>query len=765
MGQPLHEALAQVRARLLDPETLVRAVASGRQRGHEPPWRRVELRYVDLKAGRHLQVTAYDATQAHTANHAVGGPAATAVEGLLDQPFGNWHLETATETLQLRVTKKREALVHTTARTAEVAVDHGHDREKERLVPADDPLWRALGLAGGDGRIKPSRQAKWRQVEEFLRVLDGTVTEALAAGHLRRPTAEDPLRLVDLGCGNGYLTFAAHHLLRVRHDLPVRVIGVDSKQQSCDHNTEVAGGLGLVAGTDAEFVVGTIRDAPVAEPPDVVLALHACDTATDEALARAVGWQAPVVLAAPCCHHDIAAQLRTAPDPRAVRAAHPPRHPARATGRHAHRRVARSPAAARGLPRRRDGVRRQRAHAAQHPAAGGAHRRSGGRRRPPRVRRPGGCVVGAPAAGRPARRPRGGLVRRRLEALGVAVAALPFGVGAVVAAAQAPDDETRVVFRWQDEQIVESSGLAVVDGLFVTVNDSGDSGRTFVVDPDTGRTVGGAAWSETPVDVEALAPMPDGSVLVGDMGGNNQPRDSVSVLEVPLARGFTDVTPRRHVLTYPDGTHDAETLLVHPVTGRVYVVTKSFEGGVVYAAPGELSPDGSDPLTPVGVLPGYLTDGAFFPDGKHVVVRKYVGATVHAWPSLEQVGELRLPAQQQGEAIAVARDGRVFVSTEGQFSAVHRVDVPPELAAVVLPDGDAAPTPSQSPSEDPTQEPSPSPSESSSPTAEASEPAGTSTEEDAAEEVEVTRSPWIWWLGGLVGIGIVVVLLRSLRPR
>ncbi len=315
MGEPLHEALAQVRERLLDPATLVRAVAAGRQRGAEPPWRRVELRYVDLKAGRHLQVTAYDATQAHTANHAVGDAAAAAVDGLLDQPFGNWHVETATETHQLRVTKKREALLHTTARSVEVAVDHGHDREKERLVPSDDPLWRALGLAGGDGRIKPSRQAKWRQVEEFLRVLDSTVTEALAAGHLRRPTAEDPLRLVDLGCGNGYLTFAAHHLLRVRHDLPVRVIGVDSKQQSCDHNTEVAGGLGLVPGTDAEFVVGTIRDAPVADPPDVVLALHACDTATDEALARAVGWRAPVVLAAPCCHHDIAAQLRTAPTP------------------------------------------------------------------------------------------------------------------------------------------------------------------------------------------------------------------------------------------------------------------------------------------------------------------------------------------------------------------------------------------------------------------------------------------------------------------
>ena len=354
---------------------------------------------------------------------------------------------------------------------------------------------------------------------------------------------------------------------------------------------------------------------------------------------------------------------------------------------------------------------------------------------------------------------------RRWEALGLAVAALPFAVGAGVAAAQAPDDDDRVVFRWQDPQIVESSGLAVVDGLFVTVNDSGDSGRTFVADPDTGETVGSARWAETPVDVEALAPMPDGSVLVGDMGGNNQPRDSVTVLEVPVERGFSDVTPRRHVLTYPEGTHDAETLLVHPVTGRVYVVTKSFEGAVVYAAPPELSPDGTDPLTPVGVLPGYLTDGAFFADGKHLVVRKYVGATVHEFPSLRQVGELRLPVQEQGEAIAVARDGRVFVSTEGQYSAVHRVDVPADLAAVVSP-GSSGQQPTGEPTTQPTAEPTTSPSETPSPASPTAEPSEASEPaDDAAGEAEVSRSSWIWWLGGLVGIGMIVVLLRSLRPR
>ncbi len=309
--EPLSAGLARVRAALVAPDALVRAVASGRQRGTTPPWRRVELRWVDLKAGPHLQVTSYDATQAHTANHAAGDGAGAAVDGLLAEPFGNWHVETATEVVQLRVTKKGDAVTHTQERAEPVAAtDRSHDRAKERLLPADDPVLAALGISDAQGRVKPSRQAKYRQVEEFLRILDASIGDALGSG-LRKPTADDPLRVVDLGCGNGYLTFAAQRYLTEQRGLPVRLTGVDVKEQSRDHNSRVAADLAI----DADFVVGTIGDAVLPQPPDVVLALHACDTATDEALARAVEWQAPLVLAAPCCHHDIAAQLRRAPAP------------------------------------------------------------------------------------------------------------------------------------------------------------------------------------------------------------------------------------------------------------------------------------------------------------------------------------------------------------------------------------------------------------------------------------------------------------------
>ena len=315
----MQHALARFRGLLLDEQTLVRAVASGRQKGRTVRWRRVELRYVDLKAGHRLQVTAYDETQAHTSNHAPGDGATAAVDDLLDLPFGNWHLETTTATHQLRVTKKGNAMVHVGTlpvddQPAVLASPAGeHDRVKPRLLPEDDPVLAALGFVDAHGRIKPSRQAKYRQVDEFLRDLAPVVDDAIASGRIETPTAERTLRVVDLGCGNAYLTFAAHRYLGHVLGLPVRTTGIDVKPQSREHNTEVAHGLGLQ--DEITFVQGAIGSAELDHRPDVVLALHACDTATDDALARAVSWQAPLVLAAPCCHHDVAAQLRRSPTP------------------------------------------------------------------------------------------------------------------------------------------------------------------------------------------------------------------------------------------------------------------------------------------------------------------------------------------------------------------------------------------------------------------------------------------------------------------
>ncbi|MBA2560623.1 MAG: SAM-dependent methyltransferase [Propionibacteriales bacterium] len=317
MVESLADARTVVRALLGDESALVRAVLSGRQRNTSVPFRRVEVRYVDLTAGRCLQLTSYDQTQAHTRNVAAGDESGRELDSLLAAGYANWQVETATETVQVRITKKGRPLLHRAARASAVTPDRDHDRAKRRRLDERDDLFAVLGIAGDDGRVKPSRMAKFRQVQDFLAALDPLVSEAVALGPGTRLSEERPLRVVDLGCGNAYLTFAALRYLSAVKQLPVHVVGVDVKAEARGHNIDAAGNLGVA--DHLEFIDSTIRDATVEHPPDLVLALHACDTATDEALARAVRWQAPVILAAPCCHHDIQRQLGTGTIPEPYR--------------------------------------------------------------------------------------------------------------------------------------------------------------------------------------------------------------------------------------------------------------------------------------------------------------------------------------------------------------------------------------------------------------------------------------------------------------
>jgi SAM-dependent methyltransferase len=289
MPQPLDEALAQIRAALVDRAGLRRAIAAGHRRGAAPSFVRAELRPVALKRGEQLQVVTSDGVRPVTRNLPWGGEAEAMVDELLAQPFGNWHVETEEATWQLRVTKRGEAQLHRSAPppSEKDAAATAHDRTAEHLLDPGDPLF---DLIGGTA-------AKRRQVDAFLRALQSTVDDV-------------PRRIVDLGCGNAYLTFAAYRYFAAQGE-DVEIIGVDVREDQRERNTALAQQLGCA--DRVRFVAGTIRDADVEPAPDAVFALHACDTATDEALARAVAWRAQTVLAAPCCHHDIAAQLRSTP--------------------------------------------------------------------------------------------------------------------------------------------------------------------------------------------------------------------------------------------------------------------------------------------------------------------------------------------------------------------------------------------------------------------------------------------------------------------
>ncbi len=317
MAAPWPDVRAEVRALLLDDSTLVRAVAAGRRRGVPLEWKRAELRPVGIKAGRRLQVVTYDERQAHTANHD-SDAAPAVVDALLEQGFGNWHVETGTEVVQVRITKKGDAQVHRAPRVEPVEdVPVAHDRVKPRLLDVEHPdvkaYLMAVGVADSLGRLKPTKMDKYRQVEQFVKLLESAVEDARVARALPEPTPENPWRVVDLGCGNAYLTVGAYVWLARVRGIPVVVHGVDLRESFRERNTALAERLGWADGLT--FEAATIADAADEPRADVVIALHACDTATDDALARAVRWQSPVVLAAPCCHHDLQTQVTKASAP------------------------------------------------------------------------------------------------------------------------------------------------------------------------------------------------------------------------------------------------------------------------------------------------------------------------------------------------------------------------------------------------------------------------------------------------------------------
>ena len=138
---------------------------------------------------------------------------------------------------------------------------------------------------------------------------------------------------------------------------------------------------------------------------------------------------------------------------------------------------------------------------------------------------------------------------------------------------------------------------------------------------------------------------------------------------MPVGPGDRTVEAPAYPLVYPDGPRDAEALLAHPTTGRLYVVSKVVFGGKLFEAPERLDPAPDNRLRPLADVTGLVTDGAFFPDGRHLVLRTYTRALVYTFPDLALVGELRLPGQRQGEGLAVAGRTALPVLRRRQLAA------------------------------------------------------------------------------------------------
>ncbi len=306
MALELDEALSEAAALISDSQNLVRVVLSGRRRNMQTPCERIDIRPVQIKNQLHLQVIENDGRQSTAKNYL---PTNFDSNDLLRSGYANILVEQTSGSLSIRIYKKGEALVTRTKGINEQLLSH--DRNKNRLLNPNDPFLMEVGISDSKGVIKPSKSDKYMQVEEFLRILAPTLKNAIEAGQIHKPTRDKPLTITDLGCGHAYLTFGAHQYLQAEA-IPVSVIGIDIRPKSRDRNIAIAEKLGIEK--SIAFRAEEISETTVTKT-DVAIALHACDTATDDAIAWAVQSDAKLLFIAPCCHHDLQSQLSEIPEP------------------------------------------------------------------------------------------------------------------------------------------------------------------------------------------------------------------------------------------------------------------------------------------------------------------------------------------------------------------------------------------------------------------------------------------------------------------
>lgn len=291
---------------VLNEAIFINVTFSGHRRGHTVPWPKVVIRPVLVRGQRHLQFSYFEPDKNITKNYA-GAEVGEKLEQLLALPFKGINLKTTNGNIHVQMTKKGKAIIHREKPSKlQPGPELAHDRQKEMLLPASaaDPFLQATGMITQDGRVKAHMQSKFRQINEFLRLIQQT-------GELNK-FEKIPIQVVDFGCGNAYLTFAFYHYLNHILDLPAQVTGVDVKEQLINKHIALNQTLGW---TDLTFHATRIIYVEPASSPDIILALHACDTATDEALAQAIKWQSKLIFAAPCCHHHLQQQLAQQPPP------------------------------------------------------------------------------------------------------------------------------------------------------------------------------------------------------------------------------------------------------------------------------------------------------------------------------------------------------------------------------------------------------------------------------------------------------------------
>jgi SAM-dependent methyltransferase len=218
---------------------------------------------------------------------------------LLKATYRGAHVFTAEADFDVHVSPEGDLAVRR-GRPTKTAAAVEHNRTKSYLIPENVPcpFLVEIGVMTPAGKVRASKYAKFRQINRFLELVNDVVDHLSQQGELR---------IVDFGCGKSYLTFALHHLFTRIHDRPVKILGLDRNRQvveTCARLSKKLDCRGL------DFHLGEIAGQTVEGTVDLAVSLHACDTATDDAFAQAVAWRAAVILAVPCCQHELARSIR-----------------------------------------------------------------------------------------------------------------------------------------------------------------------------------------------------------------------------------------------------------------------------------------------------------------------------------------------------------------------------------------------------------------------------------------------------------------------
>lgn len=260
-----------------------------------PDLKNIYLRRVELKKGPHVAFNYRYKTRDEVKNFTLP-EALDQLNSLLGAAWLNADLFTTAQDATLSFSKNGEAALALKKPAQTEAPDMRHDRSKNRLLSTESPWLRAQGITNARGEVLPTAQDKWRQINKFLEIID-----ALLKSHPLPPDA----RIADMGSGKGYLTFALYDFLTQKLGMQPQITGIELRPalvEFCNKTAREAGfeGLHFVAEDIAQYNPDRL---------DLLIALHACDTATDLALAKGIHGKASVIVVAPCCHKQVRADM------------------------------------------------------------------------------------------------------------------------------------------------------------------------------------------------------------------------------------------------------------------------------------------------------------------------------------------------------------------------------------------------------------------------------------------------------------------------